>query len=166
MAISLEHSLTGDELRKAFSAFPSGVIALSGVINGEPLGMAASSYTSVSLDPPLVSVCIRNESLTWIKLRTADTLGVSILSSTHDKTCRALASKDPELKKQIPWTTNGSSTVFVNDAASWLECSLYQEIDAGDHIIALLEIKRAYSNLLIEPLVFHRSGYRSLSTAP
>jgi hypothetical protein len=52
-------------LRRVFSAFPSGVTAVSALIDGRPVGIAASSFTSVSLDPPLVSVCIAHSSTTW-----------------------------------------------------------------------------------------------------
>jgi hypothetical protein len=63
-------------LRQAFGAFPSGVTAFCGLIDGVAEGMAASSFTSVSLDPPLVSVCVANTSTTWPKLARLDRLGV------------------------------------------------------------------------------------------
>jgi flavin reductase (DIM6/NTAB) family NADH-FMN oxidoreductase RutF len=66
------------QLRRVFGSFPSGVAAVAALVAGEPVGIAASSFTSVSLDPPLVSVCIAHTSTTWPVLRTASRLGVSI----------------------------------------------------------------------------------------
>ena len=71
--------LTAAHLRASFACFPSGVAAVCALIDGEPVGMVMSSFTSVSLDPPLVSVCVDLNSSTWPRLRSAPWLGVSIL---------------------------------------------------------------------------------------
>jgi flavin reductase (DIM6/NTAB) family NADH-FMN oxidoreductase RutF len=63
--------LNRDALRQAFAAFPSGVVAVAAEVAGRPVGLAASSFTSVSLDPPLVSVSIACSSTTWPVLRKA-----------------------------------------------------------------------------------------------
>jgi len=68
-------------LRQAFGCFPSGVTAFCGMINRKPEGMAASSFTSVSIDPALVSVCVAHTSSTWPKLAGLPALGLSVLSS-------------------------------------------------------------------------------------
>jgi flavin reductase (DIM6/NTAB) family NADH-FMN oxidoreductase RutF len=68
-------------LREAYGTFPSGVTALCAMIDGAPTGMTASSFTSVSMDPPLVSICVANTSATWTRLRPSARLGVSVLAS-------------------------------------------------------------------------------------
>ena len=75
MTRSEKPSLTADVLRHAFGLFPSGVTAVCGIVDGHPAGLAASSFTSVSLDPPLVSVCIAHTSSTWPILRQCRWLG-------------------------------------------------------------------------------------------
>src|SRR5918997_4998820 len=72
------------ELRRAYGCFPSGVTAICTLVDGAPDGMAASSFTSVSLDPPLVSVCVQNTSTTWPRLRHLPRLGVSVLAESQD----------------------------------------------------------------------------------
>src|SRR3546814_7956938 len=69
------------QLRAAFGCFPSGITAVCALIDGKPVGMAASSFTSVSLDPPLVSVCIQNRSKTWRQLRSRSEEHTSELQS-------------------------------------------------------------------------------------
>ena len=63
------------ELRRVFGCFPSGVIAVCAIVDGEPVGMAASSFTSVSVAPALVSICVQNTSTTWPRLRSAAEAG-------------------------------------------------------------------------------------------
>lgn len=78
-------------LRSVFGRFPTGVTAVCAEVDGAPVGMAASSFTSVSLSPPLVSVCVQNSSQTWPVLRRARRIGVSVLSEEHEpraRTCR------------------------------------------------------------------------------
>jgi glyoxylase-like metal-dependent hydrolase (beta-lactamase superfamily II) len=77
----------------AFSAFPSGVTAIAGLRDGRPHGLAASSFTSVSIDPPLVSVCVAHTSTTWPLLSTMPGLEASVLGEDQGELCRALAAK-------------------------------------------------------------------------
>ncbi len=150
------------ELRDAFGCFPSGVTALCAMVGGVPVGMAASSFTSVSLAPPLVSICVQTSSETWRKLNGVTRLGVSVLSVGHDAACRQLASKTGDRFAGIEWTASESGAVFINGSAVWLECLLDQCIPAGDHDIALLQIEKLHVEPNVEPLVFHGSRFRQL----
>ena len=80
-------------LREAYAQFPSGVVAIAAEIDGVPVGLAASSFVSVSIDPPLVAVCIQNTSTTWPKLEAAPNIGVSVLGEAHNDAVRTLAAK-------------------------------------------------------------------------
>ena len=72
-------------LRRVFGAFPTGVTALAALVDGEPVGMAASSFVAVSLDPPLVSFCPAISSKTWPRLRRAARLGISVLGGAQEE---------------------------------------------------------------------------------
>ena len=89
------------QLRRVFAAFPTGVAAVAAVINREPAGLAANSLVSVSLDPPLVSVCIGHTSTTWPALRTAGRLGISVLGSHQEAVSRQLGSRDGEIREDF-----------------------------------------------------------------
>ena len=159
--------LTGDgaQLRRAFGCFPSGVTAVCALIDGEPVGMAASSFTSVSVSPPLVSVCVQDTSTTWPRLRTQVRLGVSVLAEGHTDTCRRLASKDGDRFASVQWEADPLAGVFVHGATAWLECSLQGEVPAGDHAIALLRVHALRAEPDQAPLVFHGSRFRRLAVA-
>jgi flavin reductase (DIM6/NTAB) family NADH-FMN oxidoreductase RutF len=153
------------ELRRVFGCFPSGVTAVCALVDGVPVGMAASTFVPVSLDPPLVSVCVRSESRTWPRLRWSDQLGISVLAGNHEVACRSLADKDGDRFNGVAWRAGPGDAVFIDDAVAWLACRLHAEMPAGDHVIAVLRILGVRADSDGEPLVFHRSRFRKLAVA-
>ena len=149
-------------LRRVFGAFPTGVTALAALIDGQPVGIAASSFTSVSLDPPLVSVCIAHTSTTWPLLRHAPRYGVSVLSAEQAHAGRQLAAPDGDRFAQLRWRATVDGAVLIEAAGAWLECSIHQQLRAGDHDIVLLRVHDLDSDTAITPLVFHASQFRRL----
>ncbi|MER6531778.1 flavin reductase family protein [Streptomyces sp. NPDC001508] len=153
-------------MRAAYARVPQGVSAVCGLsADGCPVGMAASSLTTVSLEPPLVSVCVANTSATWPRLRALPTLGVSVLAASQQEVCRTLGARDGDRFAGVPWQATGRGAVLVRGAALWLECSPREELPAGDHRIVLLRVESLGSRAGREPLVFHGGGFRRLATA-
>ena len=150
-------------LRRVFGAYPTGVTALAALIDGVPVGMAANSFTSVSLDPPLVSVCVATASQTWPLLRQADRLGVSVLGHEQEHASRSLATRGTDRFAGLPWHPTRNGAVLLTGVSAWLDCSIEREIPAGDHEIILLRVHRLGTNPDIAPLVFHGSQYRRLA---
>lgn len=149
-------------LRAAFAAFPSGIAAVAGMNAGKPEGISASSFTSVSLEPPLVSVSVAHTSTTWPSLRTLPRLGLSILAEEHGPVARALAAKGIDRFAEVSWEQTDGGAVFVHGSALWLDTTIYQEVPAGDHLIALLQIHKIWTYPDVFPLVFHGSQFRRL----
>lgn len=150
-------------LRAAFGCFPSGVTALCGLGENGPDGMAASSFTSVSIDPPLVSVCVQKTSATWPRLKEMQHLGLSVLSEEQEGVCRSLSSKQGDRFANVPWESVSGGAVFVEGAAARLNCVLESEVEAGDHLVAFLRIVGLQWDPDAVPLVFHGSRFRNLS---
>ena len=146
-----------------FGCYPSGVAAICAVVDGEPVGMAASSFTSVSVDPPLVSICVQNNSRTWPRLRDRPRLGLSVLAEGHTEACRTLSQKDGDRFAGVPWTDLPSGAVFIVGASAWLDCRMHSEVHAGDHTIVLLEICSLGADVGARPLVFHGSHFHGLT---
>ena len=105
-------------LREAFGVHPSGVVAVAARVDGRPVGLAASSFTSVSLDPPLVSFSIANSSKTWPDLRRADHLGVSVLAHHHGQVCRQLAGPVEDRFTDVPHTVGDRGAVTCRGRCS------------------------------------------------
>jgi len=150
-------------LRQAFGCFPSGVLALSGLrADGTPVGMAVSAFVPVSLDPPLVQVCIQRSSTTWPILKELPRLGLSVLAEEHGPAARSLASKAGDRFAGVHWEANDRGAVFVHGSTLWLETSLESEYLAGDHSMCLLRIWSIDSHPEVSPLVYHGSHFRLL----
>jgi flavin reductase (DIM6/NTAB) family NADH-FMN oxidoreductase RutF len=163
----LDTDLSTQTLRSAFSHFPSGVAALCGIANDQKEGLVASSFTvGVSLEPALVSFAVQNTSRTWPRLKRAERIGISILAEGHTDVCRQLASKDGDRFEGLGVRASDRGALFLDDAALWLETSVYAELPAGDHQMVLLEVHAVHDHSSEhEPLVFHRSAFRNLRTA-
>lgn len=149
-------------LRRAFSAFPTGVVGIGALIEDQPVGMAVNSFTSISLDPPLVAVSVARTSSTWPVLATAPQLGLSILGTDHQALCRQLSSRRPDRFTGADWHATEGGAVLIAKAALWLECSVHGVFDGGDHEIVLLQVLKSDFFPEVEPLVFHLSEFRGL----
>jgi flavin reductase (DIM6/NTAB) family NADH-FMN oxidoreductase RutF len=158
--------LDSRELRNAYGHFPTGVTALCALHEGRPVGMAASSFMPVSLDPPLVSVCVNNTSRTWPTLSHLYRLGVSVLAESQDGTCRQLAAATGDRFAGLEWQATGAGAVFIKGAPVWFDCSVHDRFPAGDHVIVLLRIEGLKIYPGIRPLVFHASEFRQLDVGP
>ena len=148
-------------LRRAFAAFPSGVVAVAGTVEGRQVGLAASSFTSVSLEPALLSFSVAKSSSTWPVLRQASRLGLSVLASHHDAVCRQLAGPADDRFTDLALEVTDEGAVLLDDAVASFECTIHQEVDAGDHVLVLLALHAIHEGSG-DPLVFHRSGFPRL----
>jgi flavin reductase (DIM6/NTAB) family NADH-FMN oxidoreductase RutF len=149
-------------LRQVFGAFPTGVTVVAALADGEPAGLAANSFTSVSLDPPIVSVCLRTGSRTGALLRTAGRVGVSVLAAGQESVSRRLAAAVPDRFAGIPWRSSADGAVLVDGAAAWLECAPLHVLTVGDHDVLLLSVHASGVAHGAQPLVFHASRYTRL----
>ncbi|WP_433604618.1 flavin reductase family protein [Dactylosporangium sp. CA-139114] len=157
--------LSPTDLRRVFGAFPTGVTAIAAVVDGIPVGLAASSFTSVSLDPPLASVCIARTSTTWPVLRRASRLGVSVLAADQERLGRQLSQRGGDRFAGATWRSSRDGEILLDGACAWLDCSIHEEYPAGDHDIVLLRIHDLDADHAAAPLVFHRSGFNRLRSS-
>lgn len=151
-------------LRIGFSMFPSGVVALCALVDGVPIGLAASTFTPVSLDPPLVSVCVAHTSSTWPVLRDQPLLGVSVLSVGHRDVVRQLAAKGQDRFAGVDYEVEDGA-VLLQGASMSAGCSVDRVLPVGDHDIVVLEVRFVRPHPDIAPIVFHASGLHALATS-
>lgn len=160
--MSLNQDLDPLTLRKVFAQNPSGVAALCAEIDGEKTGIVASSFTvGVSLEPALVMFAVQKTSNTWPKLRGAKRIGVSVLSARNEGVCGQIASKGGDRFRGIDTHTTGEGALLVEDSTLWLDTSIYNEVEAGDHWVVLLEV-HGHRTSEHTPSIFHDSRFHSL----
>jgi flavin reductase (DIM6/NTAB) family NADH-FMN oxidoreductase RutF len=159
--------LSPSALREAFGYFPSGVIAIAAEVDGAKVGLAASTFVPVSLDPPLVSFCVQNSSTTWPKLKDLPFLGISLLGESHDEAVKTLAAKTGDRFAGMETQSTDRGAVFIHGTSVWLESAIEQLVEAGDHTIVVLRVHAItlHDDPAIQaPIVFHRSTFRRLGS--
>ena len=154
---------TSVDLRRVFGAFPTGVVALAARVDDHLVGMAANSFTSVSLDPPLVSACVAHTSATWPLLRRARRIGINVLGAEQEAVSRQFAAKGIDRFAGLSRRETDDGCIVLDGAAAWFDCSIADEVRAGDHDIVVFRVHDLDADHEIGPLVFHASGYRRLS---
>ncbi|GAB3779261.1 flavin reductase family protein [Nocardioides ungokensis] len=158
-ALTTNQDLDPKRLREAFGVFPSGVVAVAAEVDGQLTGLAASSFTSVSLEPALVSFSVANTSKTWPTLRTSSRLGLTVLADHHDGVCRQLAGPVEQRFDGLAITTTDDGAVTLDDGLARFDCSIHREVVAGDHTVVLLQLHAVEHADTSLPLVFHRSAF-------
>ncbi|MEN4478807.1 flavin reductase family protein [Mycolicibacterium cosmeticum] len=151
-------------LRRLYGRYPTGVAAVCALRDGQPVGIVATSFTPVSMEPALVSICVQHTSTTWPQLSRQDHVGISVLAEGHAQLSRQLAAKNADRFAGLTWFTSDSSAVFLADAAAWLECRISTSITAGDHDVVLMEVVSAADDETVSPLIFHDSRFRTMFT--
>ncbi len=161
-SVNTPSDLSPAALREAFGHFPSGVIAIAAEVDGSRVGLAASTFVPVSLEPPLVSFCVQNSSTTWPRLRDLPVLGISVLGEAHDTAARTLAAKTGDRFAGLETQSSATGAVFIKGTSVWLESAIEQSIPAGDHTLVLLRVNDITVHPDVAPIVFHRSAFRRL----
>lgn len=162
-ALTTNQDLDPKLLRQAFGTFPTGVVAVAAEVDHRLVGLAASSFTSVSLEPPLVSFSIAVTSKTWPDLRRAARLGLSVLAEDHGDVCRQLAGDVDHRFDGVKISATALGAITLDEGLARFECSIYREVEAGDHVVVLLRLHAVDHSDLASPLVFHRSGFGRLA---
>lgn len=158
-------ALAHQALRRAFSMFPTGVVAVCGLEDGTPVGMAVNSFSSVSLDPPLVSVCVARTSSTWPRLARLKRIGLSVLGADQEMLSRRLSARQGDRFENASWQATKDGAILLDGATLWLECAVRDHLSGGDHEIVLLEVTGSQLFPDVAPLVFHQSQYLGLAVA-
>ncbi|WP_176955623.1 flavin reductase family protein [Sinosporangium album] len=153
------------DFRKALGRYATGVVAVTGLVGGAPVALVVNSFTSVSLDPPLVSFCVAHTSRTWPRLREAARLGVNILGEHQRAVAVRLAATDGDRFHGVPWTAapSGPSELagppVLDGVIGRLECSIAAEHPAGDHDIVVAHVHLVDACATGRPLVFYGGRY-------
>lgn len=149
-------------LRRAFGTFVTGVTVITTQeADGTPRGMTANSFTSVSLDPPLLLVCVAKSASSYGTFTEADCFAVNILHEGQVDVSATFASKSPEKFQSVNHDRVHTGAPVLTDSLTWFDCSLYNSIDAGDHTILIGQV-RAFGTSPTAPLGFCRGRYASV----
>lgn len=146
-------------LRDAFGAFPTGVtVVTTNDAIGRPVGFTANSFTSVSLDPPLLLVCLARTSRNYATMTGAERFAINILSETQKDVSNTFARPVEDRFAAVEWRRGPNGCPIFSQVAAWFECSMQDVIEAGDHVILIGRIT-AFENSGLNGLGYARGGY-------
>ncbi|QOF75064.1 flavin reductase family protein (plasmid) [Aminobacter sp. SR38] len=151
-------------LRDALGAFPTGVTVITTrQQDGTPRGFTANSFTSVSLDPPLLLVCLAKTAHSCQVFAEAPQFGVSILSDSQKEVANLFASRRPDKFDEAAWHPGVSGVPLLDGAVAIFECQRDSLVDAGDHVILIGQITD-FDSRGGNPLGYHRGAFFTLGT--
>ena len=148
----------GRAYRDTMGQFCTGVVIVTGAQAGQLVGFAAQSFVSLSLQPPLVAVCPGKASTSWPRIRDTGYFCINILADDQQDISDVFAQTGKAA--DIAWATRRTGAPILAGAMAYVECSLAAEHDAGDHTVAVGQV-RGFETLRedAKPLVYFRGGY-------
>jgi len=155
-------SVNPDEFRAVLGRFPSGVtVVTTKGTDASDQGMTVSAFCSVSLEPPLVLVCIEKTASAYQALTTAPGFAVNILSARQEQIARRFSITNIDRFEGVGFTRSSNGYAILDDVLGVLECRRFALHDGGDHTIILGEVEatRVESG---SPLLYYRGGYAQL----
>jgi flavin reductase (DIM6/NTAB) family NADH-FMN oxidoreductase RutF len=153
---------------KIMAAFPTGVAVVTALDkSGHARGLTCNALCSVSADPPLMLVCVEKNSTTLPAIRQGGVFAVNYLAAGREAVARLFASKEPDKFAEVPWQPGGNGMPWLHqDSVALAECTLTQEIEAGDHVIFIGHVDGGRPpEDGARPLLFFRKGYGTLTGA-
>jgi flavin reductase (DIM6/NTAB) family NADH-FMN oxidoreductase RutF len=152
------------QFRDTMSRFATGVVLVTGVDDGVPVGFAAQSFVSLSLDPPLVAVCPARTSTSWPRVRASGHFCINVLGADQKPLCDAFARSGGDKFAGVGWRPGVTGAPIVDDVLAWVDCELEAEHEAGDHTIAVGRVRElAAREGEAAPLLFFGGGYGGFS---
>jgi flavin reductase (DIM6/NTAB) family NADH-FMN oxidoreductase RutF len=152
------------EFRRILGHWTTGVAIVTTAGSGRrPRGLTANAVASVSLEPPLVLVCIERDADTHDSIRSAGSFAISILPQSAERTARRFAGNETEAKFDgIAHRVEVTGAPVLDEALAWVDCRLRDAHDGGDHSIYVGEVLAGDAREG-EPLVYYRGGFNRLT---
>lgn len=150
------------DLRKAFGSFMTGVtVVTTKDASGALRGFTANSFSSVSLDPPLLLICIAKSASSCEVFSSSPGFAVNILSEAQKAVSGTFASKKPDKFADVAYTESATGNPLLPGSVAWFDCRRHNVVEAGDHIILLGQVT-SYAHTDANPLGYARGGYITL----
>lgn len=157
-------STASADFRRILGHYPTGVCIITSIgADGVPLGMVVGSFTSVSLDPPLVGFLPMTSSESWRRIGETGRFCVNVLSSRQEPLCRTFASRTPDKYAGVDYRLSPGGLPIFDGAIAWIECGIHAVHEAGDHLIVLGEVQALDVDQPETPLLFFKGDYVSLA---
>jgi flavin reductase (DIM6/NTAB) family NADH-FMN oxidoreductase RutF len=150
-------------LRDALGCFATGVTVVTALDrDGRPAGLTVNSFTSVSLEPPLLLVCIHKEATSAQVLVEAPGFAINVLQTGQQPQSMTFSTRVEDRFGSTPWSAGEGGAPILGDSLCVFECDRYAVYDGGDHHILVGQVVKASFDAALDPLLYFRGRYRRL----
>jgi len=146
-------------LREVLGHFASGVTVVTAHPAGGPIGFTCQSFSSLSLDPPLVMFAPARTSRTWPRLRDIGRFCVNVLAEGQNELSTRFARSGSDKFAGVPWRPSRHGSPVLDGVVAWIDCALWAEYDGGDHTLVAARVLDLAADDERRPLLFHRGAY-------
>ena len=157
-------AVSRDDFRRAMSNFAGGVtIVTARCSDGQMRGITVGAFSSLSLDPPLILICIDKKASIHDHLRLNAPFAVNILAEAQEDVSRRFASKEPDRFSGLDYSTGAAGAPLIQGSLALIECAVVNIFPGGDHSIFVGEVKATDVDLNGRPLTYFRGAYSALA---
>ncbi|QBR02281.1 flavin reductase family protein [Paraburkholderia pallida] len=151
--------------REALGHYASGITVITSHVDGEPVGFTCQSFYSVSMSPPLVSFSVMSSSGSYPKIRRAGRFAVNILSDEQVRISNQFARRGTDKWHGVEWQESPLGNPVIAGSLHWLDCEIYAEHAAGDHLIVIGEVKalNLQEAAATQPLLYFKGQYCNIA---
>ena len=151
--------LEPEALREVMGHFASGVTVVTAVTDGGPIGFTCQSFSSLSLDPPLVVFAPGRTSRTWPQLRAIGRFCINVLAEGQDAVSQNFARSGVDKFEGVQWRPSAHGAPVLDDVVAWIDAELWAEYDGGDHTLVVARVLDLGADPRRRPLLYHRGAY-------
>lgn len=156
-------SIDPADFRNVLGHFPTGVTAVTAINDGRPAGMAIGSFTSVSLDPPLVAFLPGKTSSSWLAMKESGSFCVNVMAHDQLEVCGVMASKAEDKFADVEWRAGPTGSPIIEGSIAYIDCTIEAIHDGGDHDIVVGRVVELATMGDKEPLLFFKGSYGTFS---
>ena len=151
--------------RDALGHYASGITVITGIDAQGPIGFTCQSFYSVSTEPPLISFSVQKTSTSYPRIRAAGSFAVNVLTRDQQHVAHQFSRSGTDRWRGIDWSRTRAGNPALDDTLIWLDCRIWAEYDAGDHLIVLGKVEEIGlpDGRSQDPLLYFKGSYRQLS---
>lgn len=146
-------------IRRALSEFATGVTIVATTEGGERVGFACQSFSSLSLEPPMVLFTVMKTSRSWPRIEKSGTFSVNVLSEEQQEYSIVFGRRSVNKFEYGSWSESPLGNPILEDCAVWIDCTVADVHEGGDHWIVTGDIKSIGHRGDRKPLLYHRGSY-------
>lgn len=159
--------IESSHFRNVLGAWPTGVCVITSVdADGRRLGMVVGSFSSISLEPPLVGFFPDKRSSSWPKMEAAGRFCVNVLGANQLDLCKRFAGRADDKFAELAHDHSPSGMPVLHDAIAWIDCRIERVEDIGDHLLVVGAVEALDRSEDGTPLLFFRGQYHDVTTLP